>query len=110
MSKFGQQSELDFVAIEDVLFLLIQRERQALRKRAVTVLGYLVGVVPDDAYKRIVGRVLEGLKTETDSSALRTYVLAAATICKSSTRLFAEHLSEVSSSLIRSVHSFSPSL
>jgi hypothetical protein len=95
VDKFGRQSDIDFGAVEDVLFLLIKRERQALRKRAITVLGYLVGAVEDKAYERIVVRVLEGLKTEKDSNALRAYVLAAATISKSSTRLFVEHLAEV---------------
>jgi hypothetical protein len=99
ISKFGRQADIDFSEVEDVLFLLIKRERQALRKRAITVLGYFVGTVQDDVYERIVSRVLAGLKDEKDSNALRAYVLAAATISKSSTRLFVEHLQEVCSSL-----------
>jgi cullin-associated NEDD8-dissociated protein 1 len=95
VDKFGRYSDIDFGAVEDVLFLLIKRERQALRKRAITVLGYLVNVVEEEAYGRIVIRVLEGLKTEKDQNALRAYVLAAATISKSSARLFVEHLGEV---------------
>jgi cullin-associated NEDD8-dissociated protein 1 len=95
VAKFGRQNDINFNAVEDVLFLLIKRERQALRKRAITVLGYLVGTVQDEAYERIALRVLEGLKTEKDPNALRAYVLAAATISKSSTRLFVGHLAEV---------------
>jgi hypothetical protein len=95
LDKFGRQPEIDFSAVEDVLFLLIKRERQALRKRAITVLGFFVATVQDDAYERIVLRVLEGLKTEKDHNALRAYVSAAATISKSSSSLFSKHLSQV---------------
>lgn len=95
LDKFGRQPEIDFSAVEDVLFLLIKRERQALRKRAITVLGFFVATVQDNVYERIVLRILDGLKNEKDSNALRAYVSAAATISKSSSCLFSNHLSDV---------------
>jgi hypothetical protein len=67
ISKFGRQAD-----VEDVLFLLIKRERQALQERAIIGFGYLVGTVPNEVYGRIVKRVLEGLKDENDSNALHS--------------------------------------
>jgi hypothetical protein len=77
-----------------VLFLLIKRERQALRERATAIFGYFVGTVQDDVYERIVKRVIGGIKNEKNSNTLRAYVLAAATISESF-RVSVDHLREV---------------
>ncbi|KAI6186489.1 hypothetical protein M3Y98_00138100 [Aphelenchoides besseyi] len=94
INKFTRLGGIDFNSIEDVLFLQLTRERQALRKRAINVLGFLVEAVDEPTYEKIVDRVLELLKNETDSASTRAYVLAAATISKANPRLFAKRLEE----------------
>ncbi|KAI6237157.1 hypothetical protein M3Y95_00235700 [Aphelenchoides besseyi] len=94
INKFNRLGGIDFNSIEDVLFLQLARERQALRKRAINVLGFLVEAVDEPTYEKIVDRVLELLKNETDSASIRAYVLAAATISKANPRLFAKRLED----------------
>ena len=97
INKFNRIGGIDFGAIEEVLFLQLEKERQALRKRAITVLGFLVEAVDEAAYEVLVKRVLTGLRTITDPTCVRAYVLAAATVSRASTCLFVQHLGEVSS-------------
>lgn len=84
ISKFGNAIDLDLVQIIEVLFYQISLDRQALRKRAISVLGLVSDFVDEALYEQLVQRVLNGVQTSTSPSLARSYVLAAGTISKSS--------------------------
>ncbi|KAI6242062.1 hypothetical protein M3Y99_00283300 [Aphelenchoides fujianensis] len=94
VNKFHRHGGIDLRAIEDVLFLQLERERQALRKRAIVVLGILVESVDEPAFEAIVDRLLAQLKQKASTDTTRAYVLAAATVVKANPRLYSKRLDE----------------
>lgn len=74
----------------------MQKERQALRKRSIHTLGYLVEVVSNEQYDRIVKKVLQGcIDNAKNVNNLKTYVSATNSICRSSSARFSAFLPEV---------------
>lgn len=67
-----------------------------MRKRSIHTLGYLVEVVSNEQYEKIVKNVLQCCKDNTKNIInLRTYVSATNSICRSSSSRFAAFLPEV---------------
>ncbi|KAI6228822.1 hypothetical protein M3Y99_01191200 [Aphelenchoides fujianensis] len=83
VNKFHRHGGIDLRAIED-----------ALRKRAIIVLGILVESVDEPAFEAIVERLLQQLKQTANTDTTRAYVLAAATVVKANPRLFSKRLDE----------------
>ena len=74
----------------------LEKDRPALRKRAIVALSTLVDVVSNDRYDRIMNRVLEGFDNAGGNLGnLRTFVSAAAAICRASSPRFVRFLPEV---------------
>uniref|UniRef100_A0A915D6E3 DUF3385 domain-containing protein n=1 Tax=Ditylenchus dipsaci TaxID=166011 RepID=A0A915D6E3_9BILA len=91
--RFGRSFGLNFEEIDKAIFLQLEKERQALRKRSIHALGFLVDVVSNEHYDKIVQKILTGCaENAKNSNNLRTYVSAATGICKSSSARFAHFL------------------
>ena len=80
----------------------MMRERQTLRKRAISALSYLVNAVGNEQYERIIKTILDTCISNSNDMSnpkslanLRNYVLAAAAICRSSPSRFSPFLKEV---------------
>uniref|UniRef100_A0A1I7RSB0 TIP120 domain-containing protein n=2 Tax=Bursaphelenchus xylophilus TaxID=6326 RepID=A0A1I7RSB0_BURXY len=83
ITKFGHSSYIDFKDIVNVLFIQLSKDRQSLRKRAISVLGQVAEVVDDEVYVSIVNRVFEGIQNGGSNSVIRAHVLAASTVSRS---------------------------
>lgn len=101
ISRYGSSLDKHFSAIETVLFQQMMRERQTLRKRAISALSYLVNAVGNEQYERIIKTILDTCISNSNDMSnpkslanLRNYVLAAAAICRSSPSRFSPFLKE----------------
>ncbi|CAD5224823.1 unnamed protein product [Bursaphelenchus okinawaensis] len=82
ITKFSHTTFINFEEVVDVLFYQLSKDRQSLRKRAITVLGQVSEVVEDDVYCDIVNRLYEGIESGSNS-VVRAHVLAASTVSRS---------------------------
>jgi hypothetical protein len=79
-----------------VLFQQLEKERQTLRKRAITALGHLTDVVSDEQFQRIIERMLSAFAKNPDSGAQKTFILTSIAVCRASPGRLARFLSQAS--------------
>uniref|UniRef100_A0A914C839 TATA-binding protein interacting (TIP20) domain-containing protein n=1 Tax=Acrobeloides nanus TaxID=290746 RepID=A0A914C839_9BILA len=102
ISRFGRVFDMNFEDIEDALFVQFEKDRQALRKRATTALSFLMDVVDNERYDRVVKRILSACDVNTHKVGyLRTYVLITSAICRASSPRFAHFLPQFVPKFIR---------
>jgi hypothetical protein len=74
----------------------MEKEKQALRKRAVITLGYLVEIINEQQYDLIVNNIRDAcIANEGNLTSLRIYLLAVSTVCRSTSSRFSSYLPEV---------------
>ncbi|KAL3080781.1 hypothetical protein niasHS_014886 [Heterodera schachtii] len=104
--RYGRTFNLMFDEIENILFVQLEKERQTMRKRAISTVGHLADVVGDEQFDRIVEKVLGTCAdSETELSSLKTFIISVITICRTSGARFAKFLPQIVPILIQKCES-----
>nr|CAD2136226.1 unnamed protein product [Meloidogyne enterolobii] len=102
LMRYGRTVDLYFDQVETIIFAQLEKERPALRKRALNALGYLTDVVPDEQFGKIMQRILTVFsKSNVDLGTLKTFVLASITTCRVSSVRITPFIPKIMSLLIQ---------
>jgi cullin-associated NEDD8-dissociated protein 1 len=84
-----------FIQIQTVLLQQLCSDRLALRKRAISALGYLVSVCSNVLFAKTLDFLIDELRRNESLSTTRTYVAAVGAVCRAAGQRFAEYLPKV---------------
>lgn len=82
LSRFGDLLIPFHEVILQALVPQLASQRQAVRKRTITALSYLMTTCSNEAYNEVILHLLSGLEKPQNQGSVRTYIQCLASICR----------------------------
>lgn len=95
LSRFGSLLVTFHSIILNALLPQLKSPRQAVRKRTIVALSYLMTTTNSTLYNKLLDHLLEGLTNNKVNNIIRTYIQCIASICRHAGHRFGEQIDKV---------------